>query len=69
MTIVEIYEKLKKHPHRRMSVDTTERTVTSWHNSKDNAIMMLIEMSKYSDSISLELVFDEYKVVVKMAQY
>lgn len=64
MTIENIYAKLRNQPHRRIYLHSEDNEIVSWHNSKDNAIMMLIEMSKYTDFISLELIMDEYKVTM-----
>lgn len=54
MNIEQVYERLRYQPHKILSFDIDEKRVTSYHNSKDNAIMMLIEMAKYSDHINLE---------------
>lgn len=65
MTIENIYTKLRYQPHRNIYLHSEDNEIVSWHNSKDNAIMMLMEMSKYTDYISLELIMDEYKVTMK----
>lgn len=65
MTIEDIYKKLRYQPHRNIYLHSEDNEIISLHNSKDNAIMMLIEMSKYTDYISLELVINEYKVTMK----
>ena len=65
MTLENIYTKLRHNAHRRINLHPEDCEIVSWHNSKDNAIMMLIEMSKYTDHISLELVLSEYKVTMK----
>ena len=65
MTLEEIYIQLRYNPHRHIYLHNEDNEIVSWHNSKENAISMLIEMSKYTDIISLELVMDEYKVTMK----
>lgn len=65
MEINEIYKELRYNPHRNMYLNAEDNQIESWHNSKENAIMMLIEMSKYTDKISLEHIVNSYKVTMR----
>lgn len=65
MTIHDIYTKLRYQPHRNIYLHSDDYEIVSWHNSKENAIMMLIEMSKFTNWVSLELTISGYKVTMK----
>lgn len=48
-----IYEDLKMNPHKYMHAFKEERVILAYFNTLENAINMLIDMTKYSYDVSL----------------
>lgn len=48
-----IYEELKKNPHKSMEMFEEEKCIVAKFNVLENAISMLIDMSKYSNEVNL----------------
>lgn len=64
--IENIYKDLKMKPHKFMSVFKEEGTIIVYLNTLENAINMLIDMSKYSYDVNLiyDADSEEYRITL-----
>ena len=62
-----IYKDLKMNPHKYMNVFKEERVILAYFNTLENAINMLIDMSKYSYDVSL--IYDSCSKEYRTALY
>lgn len=62
-----IYENLKMNPHKYMHVFKEERVILAYFNTLENAINMLIDITKYSYDVSL--IYDSCSKEYRTALY